>query len=301
MRKRKPKIDTKNEPSMKTEDYPALYRASNLKAVNAQRTYLRIIFLSLISIIIASTLSLLSSYSIVIAIGASAFFIIGLILSLILASKRYDKTWYLARAVAESVKTLTWRYIMRAEPFDQTDERKSSTHLVGVLREILNENQGTCEIISDNEQMTITMTNIRHFSLDKRIQIYSENRINEQATWYLKKAKYNQRMSDRWFWSITIIQILAIICSLVRIGKLTWNLLPTGILATVVTAALSWMQIKRFQDLSSSYNLTAHEIGFIKTDLESITDEQSFSRFVGDSENAFSREHTQWQARKDIN
>lgn len=285
--------------SLGTEDCPALYRASDLMAAKAQRTYVTILSISLISIISASTLTLVSGYSVVAAVGAALSFILGLVFSLILAAKRYDKTWYHARAAAESVKTLTWRYIMRANPFDQAD-RESRSHFIAVLHEILNENQGICEIVKDTEQVTPRMTEIRQLPIRDRIKIYSEDRINDQGKWYLNKARYNQVRTERWFWTITGIQILAVVCSLVRIAELSWNLLPTGVLATAATAAFSWMQIKRFQELSTSYNLTAHEIGLIKADLVDIHDEQEFSKFVGDSENAFSREHTQWQARRDM-
>lgn len=70
-------------------------------------------------------------------------------------------------------------------------------------------------------------------------------------------------------------------------------------LAAAAVAVLSWMQVKRFQELSTSYNLAAHEIGIIKGELQNINDEPHFATFVGDAENAFSREHTQWQARRD--
>src|ERR1035437_5987095 len=103
---------------MKNEDYPALYRASDVMALKAQKNYVAIIFLSLVSVILASSLTLISENSIFFAICAAVCFVLGLMFSLILATRRYDKTWYLSRAVAESVKTITWRYMMRAEPFD---------------------------------------------------------------------------------------------------------------------------------------------------------------------------------------
>ena len=60
------------------------------------------------------------------------------------------------------------------------------------------------------------------------------------------------------------------------------------------------MQAKKFSELAASYTLAAHEINIIKSlSLEEMTEEE-FSIFVGDAENAFSREHTQWVARKDI-
>jgi len=68
----------------------------------------------------------------------------------------------------------------------------------------------------------------------------------------------------------------------------------------MAASVLSWMQAKRFSELAASYALAAHEISLIreKSMLPNTPDE--FSQFVGDAENAFSREHTQWVARKDV-
>ena len=269
-------------------------------AIKAQKNYLMIILLTLLSVILAAALSLVSGYSVVAAIGAALFFFLGLLFSVILASKRYDKTWYNARATAESVKTLTWRWMMKTEPFDQADDRLSHQKFVADLHELLIQNKSICNPIDDNEQVTSGMSQIRSLALADRINIYKQVRIEDQSKWYLKKARYNANMADRWFWAIIGIQVLALIAALVRIGKLDWNLLPTGVLATIATAALSWMQSKRFQELSSSYSLTAQEIGFIKSSVALVKTERDFSGFVGDAENAFSREHTQWQARRDM-
>jgi hypothetical protein len=57
--------------------------------------------------------------------------------------------------------------------------------------------------------------------------------------------------------------------------------------------------MKRHSELTASYNLTAHEIGIIKGNAEAVETESEFSDFVNEAELAFSREHTQWVARKD--
>jgi hypothetical protein len=63
---------------------------------------------------------------------------------------------------------------------------------------------------------------------------------------------------------------------------------------------MGWVQTKRFQELAGSYALTAHEIMLLDAMLPSDQSDEKFSSFVGDAENAFSREHTQWRARRDV-
>jgi len=73
---------------------------------------------------------------------------------------------------------------------------------------------------------------------------------------------------------------------------------PTEVFVVTAGAVLTWMQVKRFRELASSYGLAAQEIGIIRGELDEVKTESEFIEFVKDSENAFSREHTQWIARK---
>ena len=96
-----------------------------------------------------------------------------------------------------------------------------------------------------------------------------------------------------------VAQALAILCLLIRITEPTWNYLPTSVFIVIAGSALTWMQTKRYQELSTAYSLAAHEICLLRQDIDGISNESQFSTFVNDSETAFSREHTQWQARKE--
>lgn len=58
------------------------------------------------------------------------------------------------------------------------------------------------------------------------------------------------------------------------------------------------MQVKRFNDLSAAYLLTAQEIGIAATEAPETNTDPAWSRFVNDCEQVFSREHTQWVARR---
>lgn len=283
-------------------DYPALYLATDSASLEAQGTYTRYIVSILVLLVAAATASLFSGDSQWLAIISALLFVGTLILSIVLAAKRYDKTWYKGRAVAESIKTRTWRYMMRAKPYDESSEISRALFL-NDLKGILNENRDLCQHLPESHansgQITPTMESIRGSSLEDRMKIYQTQRIDDQRSWYAKKAGYNRRMSKRWFLCMCGFQLLALISVLTRIAHPSWDKLPTEVLAVAAAAVLSWMQVKRFQELSTSYNFTAHEIGIVKEVLQGVTDEEHFSSFVGDAENAFSREHTQWLARRD--
>jgi hypothetical protein len=287
-----------------TLEYPALYKVANSASVDAQHTYMWLFRSLLISLVIAATLSLFAGFSSWLAILSALTFATTIIVSLILAAKRYDKTWYQTRAVAESVKTMTWRYIMRSKPYHEVQTDLPRSHFVTDLRKILENNRDVCQhfpkVQGSADQISVSMESIKKSSLSERTKFYNAYRIDEQRDWYTRKASENKRLSSRWFFSMWVFQFIALASALVRIAHPNWYLLPTQVLAVVASVALSWIQIKRYQDLTTSYNMAVQDIGLIKAELPSIIDEQTLSDFVINAENAFSREHTEWLARRDV-
>ena len=75
-----------------------------------------------------------------------------------------------------------------------------------------------------------------------------------------------------------------------------WNFV--GLLTTISASALSWLQLKQHQELKQAYTTATQELNFIVTLTDQLTTEDSFSKFVLDSENAVSREHTLWLAQR---
>ncbi len=75
---------------------------------------------------------------------------------------------------------------------------------------------------------------------------------------------------------------------------------PIVVIAVASSAVLTWVQAKKHNELNSSYSLAAHEIVLIKGESVSVQNESDLSEFVINSESAFSREHTQWTASKNV-
>lgn len=115
-----------------------------------------------------------------------------------------------------------------------------------------------------------------------------------------KKAAFNRRMSRYFFWALIGVNSIAVLCAVLRMVYVDQPFWPTDILVAIAASVLSWMQAKRFSELAASYALAAHEIGLIKEQSLLPDTPEKFSLFVGDAENVFSREHTQWVARKDV-
>lgn len=284
-------------------DYPALYDSANNASLISQNYYLLIMKWYIGLSIGAAVLSIYIKESTLAGILASIMFFAILFLTIYQAVKRYDRTWYNGRAVAESVKTRTWRFITRAEPyFDNENINSVKQEFCDDLKDILDQNRELGSFLTHEsvtkDTITKSMLEVRKYSLTDRLNYYISNRINEQRNWYHTKATLNKNMAKKWFIGLVVTNSVIIILLLIEVGYKIYYL-PTPALIVVGSSIVSWTQIKKYQDLATSYGLTAHEIGIIKDQSFKVQGEKELSDFVKDAENAFSREHTQWVARKD--
>lgn len=286
---------------MKEEDYPALYRAADAASVEAQNSFLYCVAAYAALSVIGAALAVGGIESKTSAAWAAILFAGGLGVSVVMAIKKYENTWYRARAVAESVKTASWRFMMRAEPFASADENKPFTAL---LQRILKEHSDLAHAlagrIAEGDQITKRMVDLRQSSLDDRMQAYHQHRIGNQRSWYAKKSQTNKIVGERWFKAFVALQGAAIICAILRVASPEFKFWPIEVFVVAATSVFGWMQVKRFRELAAAYAVTAHEIGLASAELADVKTEGEFSSFVGDTENAFSREHTQWVARRDV-
>src|SRR5690606_7526565 len=101
-----------------TEDYPALYRSADESSVDAQVMYLRLIKLQYALLLAASVVAIEFGNSPNLYVLYAVIVTSSTALLIYLSVKKPEKDWYGCRALAESIKTSTWRYMMRASPFD---------------------------------------------------------------------------------------------------------------------------------------------------------------------------------------
>ncbi len=286
------------------KDFPYLYVQADQKAINSQKEYFREIKISLFSIIIASLVSFITQF-----VNYSIFRYLALFLFLINFAvlayakiKKPDELWYESRSIAESIKTLAWRYLTKAHPFN-VEDKMADNIFKKHLSHIKYQNESTIKKftpiidILNRETITGKMKEMRGFSLANRLELYHNERINDQENWYIKKTTSNKKISRIFFIISMLLNISIIILLIINIQhpKLVF---PIAFIAVLCTSLATWVQSKKYDELSYSYSLASNDICLIKKDSSSINDEKAFSEYVLDCENAFSREHTQWYARK---
>jgi hypothetical protein len=293
--------------SVKTLDdssFPALFQAADEASLQAQSNYYLALKCYLVLLIVATLISFYYPTDSIGAICSASLFLITLCILIFLKVQKPEDIWYNGRAVAESVKTRTWRWIMKAEPYsDDVPEEQSKKELLSDLKSILDQNRSLSSHINlektSGNAISEQMIEIRGLPFIERLAIYKTERIKNQADWYSKKSLLNKRRAKQWFVISVLLHSAAIALLLWRIKEPSLSL-PIETVATCASAVLTWLQAKKHNELNSSYSLAAHEIVLIKSEAELVNSDKALSVFVLNSETAFSREHTQWSARKNV-
>lgn len=185
---------------MQNSDFPGLYRSADTLSGSAQKYFFTALSANLALLVFAAVASVINYKHWFAAVIQVALLLGALATSVLLAWRRPERTWYSGRAVAESIKTMTWRYVTRAEPFDKTDD-ESRGLLVDRLREVVQQNPGVSDKLASHvsaPQVTDVMTQLRTDDFLKRRDTYIEHRINDQLDWYKRKARFNT-LAAGWF------------------------------------------------------------------------------------------------------
>ncbi|MCP5050592.1 MAG: DUF4231 domain-containing protein, partial [bacterium] len=124
------------------EHLPGLYQAADRTSLKAQKIHFLGLVFYLSLLVVASIVSFFDDSSPGNALLSAALFFITLLILILLQVKRPQDIWYNGRAVAESVKTRAWRWMMRAEPYFDCDNKDIvSKQFIEDLREIFNQNR----------------------------------------------------------------------------------------------------------------------------------------------------------------
>lgn len=291
------------------EHLPALFRVSDRASIGAQQTFLRIIKANLILIVGSAGITSWAVSSIelrkLLAVAGAIVLVIGLVLTLYLLQLTPDRQWFGSRAIAESVKTLSWRYMTGSEPFqknltDKDVDALFSEELGAILRVRASIGGELGGPDASGDQITQQMREARSLSVEDRKALYLRDRISNQRSWYGKKALTNSRSSRGWLLLTASTQLAGACAAIALVLWPNTQFNAASVLGAFTAAIMAWLQVKQHQELSHSYALAAHELGLIESKARYATSEEDFSSFVSDAEAAISREHTMWVARRDV-
>jgi protein-S-isoprenylcysteine O-methyltransferase Ste14 len=289
-------------------ELPPLYQAADRSAAVAQKWFLNAIRLRLLGLIGAATFGLFTwrhnaSPTDWAGVLAAYCFITALVVEGYLLKFKPERTWYEGRAAGESVKTLSWRYSVGGEPFSIGTRLENETEdlflkqldgVLGVLKDL-----DLVAPTSSGQQISKTMREVRGLPLADRKMIYEQDRVEDQQTWYARKAAWNKTRAGRWTGAMLVVEGAGIVAGILKaVGTIEGDLL---VFAGVVAATMAaWLQTKQHRTLATAYSVTALELASVRSKISHQTNEGDWAKFVDDAEEAFSREHTLWKASRGV-
>lgn len=288
-------------------DFPALYEVADRSSLAAQRRFLQATTLRLTALVGAVffglfTWKLRPSGADSTGVLAAICFFIALLIEIYLLKNQPERTWYEGRAAAESVKTLSWRYMMGAEPYNiEQPPANVDSMFLGRLDDVLSVLKDIDLVIGQavDEQITAVMRATRAAPLSERKTIYEESRVRNQQEWYSRKARWNNDRAVQWTRAMLGVETMGIIAAVLKAaGTIGGDLL--GFAGALVAAMTAWLQTKQHRTLAAAYTVTHLELASVRSRIRHQETEADWAKFVSDAEEAFSREHTLWKASRGV-
>jgi hypothetical protein len=286
------------------EPYPPLFRAADDLSLRRQKYHFQFVRGDLAFSLAAACVGCLPLLGLPlvqsITAGVAAFgFFYALLLRTVRGRRGDDRNWYDSRAVAETVKTQTWRYMMRVAPYE--DDSACDEELERVLGAVLDVRPAVREAlppaIQDAPPVTDRMREVRQWPWTTRREYYGRCRLDDQVQWYERKSRVCAVAARRWSRVARILRFLMVPIALAmilvpRIGSLL------GLLGALAAACLAWTEANRHDELSTTYTAAGEELQELRDLVEAAADEAALADVVRDAEVALAREHLIWVAKR---
>lgn len=289
-------------------DLPDSYSTYDESAIIAERNHFRLIQFELILLVVVALLSLIialfrnETISIIVFSLIFVIFLIGIIIQLQFSKKQYGKKWFEFRAIAESIKSLSWQYAMACGDFCEKNVANNLfLQKIKQIKEIYKINPDTKTISSGIlHDIKQSMEEVRKWGWKEKRDIYINERIDNQITWYTDKSKVNDELSEKYDRIVIFLQIVGIgICITFLYTRI--NGAPAmALVVTLIAAIIGWSRSKQYAELVDPYQNAARELNEIRQEIELVKVEIDFQRLVIEAEKAISREHTMWLANRGL-
>lgn len=272
---------------MQINDYPCYYIDADYDSSYYQSKFFNILILEYMTMVLILIGVITKSVEIVLV-----FFLCSLALLTAKIVRKYDRLWYRRRAHAESLKTMTWRWMMSDNTLDEP----------WFLNQINNYTKRSNILLSEKcchtDSITLKMREIKKLSINEKFDIYRNLRITNQEIWYKEKISLNKKDLRKNYFILGIFYTLVIVYLItsLKLGNTNFNVYDSSVVLISITT--SWINSKKFNELIEAYQITLSDIVILKNEIMTINQVEDFQKYVENCENAFSREHTQWYARK---
>jgi SMODS and SLOG-associating 2TM effector domain 1/SMODS and SLOG-associating 2TM effector domain 3 len=275
---------------------PLIATASDESLSRAQRRYIAVTAVSLVLLIIASIFGIVHSDWA--GWASAAAFTVALVLNALGVTRNSRRRWFDGRAAAESGKSLVFKYAVGGDPLGL-----GVANAPDVLRERLDELRTELDELGADARVAApadmaALDALRASPREVRADAYRDQRLADQQRWYTTRAGEYRARARLWRAITIALQALGIVGAALKglgVTDIDWLALA----ATAAASAAAWVETRDYDVIARSYDFAAHDLGeaLERIERESV-DEGTWSRFVADAEDAISREHTMWLARR---
>jgi hypothetical protein len=279
-------------------ELPGIHDAADEAAARGQRAFLALSACRLISILVAALAGAfmfgLPDCALLGWVVLFAFVAAGVSEVLLIATQP-ERDWYAGRAIAESAKTLAWRYAVGGQPFrTDLDPDEAENVMRERLLQVVDQGKDRLNVGGKPAAVTPSMKTLRGSPFEVRRAAYLDSRTREQRSWYSRKAELNSRRATAGRYVLLSGEFVAVVAAALALQADRWFDFA-GIVAALLASLAAWMAIKQHSQLTSAYRVAAVELS-IQEDALATVGEDKWAQAVADAEEAISREHTMWLA-----
>jgi hypothetical protein len=292
---------------LELDKYPPFFQESDRLAVESQKKQFRLVRIKVVIVVISAVL-LSVPWKQVPVLGTISLFIVAVLLVVLIAitvliqSEGHDTLWIDCRAVAEAIKTETWLFMMKSQPYSETLETKEAEKLfmdrvAMIMRPRPTAASQIAVDMGESPQITAHMKQIRNETIDQRLEYYAKNRIADQKKWYSAKATWNRNREATWFTFAWLLELLAAIAAIAGIILPNMFFDPVQVISAASGGLIMWLNSRSYKEPANSYGMVANDLELQRNYAACVTTEEDLSLLVTKTEEMINREQKIWLAR----
>ncbi|GAA3772191.1 hypothetical protein GCM10022206_08440 [Streptomyces chiangmaiensis] len=284
---------------------PPLYLDSDRRALARQSESIRAVRTQLVVLLLATAAAALAEHlrSHIASACAAVLYALTTVIGVHTSRRRARAHWQAHRAVAETLKSLAWQYMVHGGPFHSrvaNPEALFADRLEERLRELRKmgwqDSRGGTDTMGAG-QITPRMRAVRAKSFEARRDIYLRDRVLEQLIWYGNRASRAHRASVRWSSVTAALTSLALLAATLRAFGVIGSWDFAGLLSAGAAAGVAWQEVRRHRPLTYAHSLIEQDLDTLRVAMGTTVTEEGWAEAVAEAERLVSPQHTDWLVR----
>lgn len=290
---------------MRLADYPEVFRAADKASLRAQQVFAGLKIAEIALLVASAAASGVNSvptdvqnfryWVTIVSVGGAIF---ALLIAIFSAASNIDSVWIDSRTLAESVKKLTWQFMMCIPPHGRLDPRAAEAEfhfkLESLRKAASNVDSWVAHYTTHDPDITDTMRLIRAKIWQEQHIYYRKHRLRTQISWYSTHSNEFSNAAFRYMVAAIILEAGA-----VGFAIAAWkNILPlyngVGLATTVAAAAMAWSELRKHRQLGRTYHDIARRLSAQRDLARHVDSDETRIQFVDSVESIISTENTNW-------